>query len=512
MRHSHAPFSGRFGWNLDAVILVVLLTGVAIRFAGLGHQSIWIDEGYTIELTSQSNFQAMITHLVSNGASDCFMPAYESLFYFWRQIFGTNEVAIRSLSALFGSIAMLACTLAAWRNWGRMAALGTALLAAFSNYGIFYSQEARSYASLHAICALVLLAYLECRSPRSNRHWRLALAALCGLTMWFNIFSAFFLVLLGLVDLISTRSLKETIRFWWLPALAASTYAIWLTMLLTHQKIGMYYPLSETNNLLLIGYLIVGVVIGPHFGPPPEAMRMGIDRLHGLLIFAPQLFTLVATLGFAVWAVWRNHDRMIDVEGKSDRRACTILLVGIGVVIAFLLYGAVMKFVSLPRHVFAAWPALMISLPALLLATEKPKLGAGPLIIVLLVGQSLLATFNYFFDSRYYRDDYRGVAQYLAIETTAHAGTKPIIVFGMPFALRYYYKGPLVDATHNASTKPSYLKRVANNTPRLLVIVNRPYAFRPDYQTYLQAAFAPDYVLRRHVLFQYFVLYDFIHK
>ncbi len=264
--------------RLGAAVLLTMAAGIAIRFWGLGHQSLWVDEGYTLELTAKNSIRDLIVTLTTSGASDSFMPGYEIVLYFWRGLFGSSVEAARALSAVFGSAALVVCTMAAWRNWGRKAALWTAALAGSSAYALYYSQEARSYASLHLISASLLLVYLECRSPRANRWWRLGLAGLAGLAMWFNIFSVIFLVLLVLADLVLTRSFRVVFRLWWLPALSAMSYGLWFLMLLSHQTIGTYYPLSETSGLLKIGYLASGLIAGASFGPPPESMRMGADR------------------------------------------------------------------------------------------------------------------------------------------------------------------------------------------------------------------------------------------
>ena len=84
-------------------------------------------------------------------------PLYYVLAWGWAKAFGTGEVGLRSLSALFGAatVPLAYCIGAELAN--RRAGLIAAALVAVSPMLIWYSQEARSYALLVFFCAASLL-------------------------------------------------------------------------------------------------------------------------------------------------------------------------------------------------------------------------------------------------------------------------------------------------------------------------------------------------------------------
>jgi 4-amino-4-deoxy-L-arabinose transferase-like glycosyltransferase len=173
-----------------ATALAALVAGgVAIRFATLGVQSYHHDEVITAARVMGGSFGHML-HEVRVSESN--PPLYYILAWGWTHVFGTGEVGLRSLSALFGvaviPVAYLtARELASWR-----AGLVTAALVAFNPMLVWYSQEARSYALLVFFAALAFLFFV--RSLRSARGSDLALwacfSALALCSHYFAVFPA----------------------------------------------------------------------------------------------------------------------------------------------------------------------------------------------------------------------------------------------------------------------------------------------------------------------------------
>ena len=74
--------------------------GVAVRFASLGLQSYHHDEVITAARVIPGSFVHML-HEVKTSESN--PPLYYVLAWGWAKAFGTGEVGLRSLSALFGA-------------------------------------------------------------------------------------------------------------------------------------------------------------------------------------------------------------------------------------------------------------------------------------------------------------------------------------------------------------------------------------------------------------------------
>ena len=110
-------------------------------------------------------------------------PLYYLVAWIWVHVFGAGEAGLRSLSALFGTATIVLLALIARRLAGNRAALAAAALAAANPLLIWYSQEARAYALLVALCALSLWCLLR----EDWRGWAIA-AALALATHYFALF------------------------------------------------------------------------------------------------------------------------------------------------------------------------------------------------------------------------------------------------------------------------------------------------------------------------------------
>jgi mannosyltransferase len=143
-------------------------------------------------------------------------PLYYALAWGWAKAFGTHEVGLRSLSALFGTATVpLAYCLGAQLASRRTGLIAAALLAV-NPMLIWYSQEARSYAVLAFFCAVSLLFFLRALDTRSSRDlalWALGSAlALCS-----HYFAVFAVGIEAIWLLVALRDRWRAV----LPALAA---------------------------------------------------------------------------------------------------------------------------------------------------------------------------------------------------------------------------------------------------------------------------------------------------
>ena len=146
-------------------LLLVLLIASALRFYRLDGQSFWNDEGNSARIAERS------LQLITEGAAgDIHPPLYYYVLHFWRDVFGSSEFALRSLSAVLGVALVWLTFLIARRLFTPNIGLVAALIAAINPFQVYYSQEARMYMLLAVISAAAtyaLLSQLVCwsRSP-----------------------------------------------------------------------------------------------------------------------------------------------------------------------------------------------------------------------------------------------------------------------------------------------------------------------------------------------------------
>src|SRR5437870_5379110 len=136
-----------------AVLAGLVLAGAALRFSTLDVQSFWLDEAYTATLLGH-DFGGMLGALPNSESTP---PLYYVLAWLWSKPFGTGEVGLRSLSALFGTLTIPVVYAAARELVSERAGLVAAALAAVNPYLVWFSQEARSYALLALLGALSFL-------------------------------------------------------------------------------------------------------------------------------------------------------------------------------------------------------------------------------------------------------------------------------------------------------------------------------------------------------------------
>lgn len=84
--------------HLYALVALTVLAGV-LRFATLDVQSFWLDESVTVGLVRE-DLGGMLSAIPDSESTP---PLYYVLAWGWAKLFGTGEVGLRSLSALFGT-------------------------------------------------------------------------------------------------------------------------------------------------------------------------------------------------------------------------------------------------------------------------------------------------------------------------------------------------------------------------------------------------------------------------
>jgi mannosyltransferase len=132
-----------------AGLVAILALAAALRFAGLGAESLWLDEGYSVRVASGS-----LTDVLAGAAGDVHPPLYYLLLHGWMGLAGRSEAAVRAPSALAGLLTVALAWALGRRIAGSMAGLLAALLVALSGFQLHYSQEARSYALLGLLATL----------------------------------------------------------------------------------------------------------------------------------------------------------------------------------------------------------------------------------------------------------------------------------------------------------------------------------------------------------------------
>jgi hypothetical protein len=155
--------TGRLRWAAP----LLLLMGIAalVRLVALGTQSFWSDETITALLVRRD-----LGSLLSGVAdTESTPPLYYVAAWLWAKVAGADEVGLRSLSAVFGILAVPVAYGAARALLSSRAAWIAGLLVAVDPLLVWYAQEARAYSLLVLLCGISFWAFVVARDSGSGR-------------------------------------------------------------------------------------------------------------------------------------------------------------------------------------------------------------------------------------------------------------------------------------------------------------------------------------------------------
>ncbi len=157
----------------------ILLLGIFLRFHQIGSESFWQDEAHTAFAMKKYTALDIIKNTMKEGqviidskyTYNSELPVYYVFLKGWTKVFGISEVSLRSFSAFFGSIALIAIFYLAKLLFHKKIALLTAFLAAINLTLIWYSQEARPASYLLFLCTLSIILFLKCIKEGKKGHF-----------------------------------------------------------------------------------------------------------------------------------------------------------------------------------------------------------------------------------------------------------------------------------------------------------------------------------------------------
>jgi mannosyltransferase len=393
----------RLGARPDVTVIVALTALAAlVRLTTLSVQSFWLDEGYTERLLRMPFGQMIRT--VPKTESTPYL--YYVVAWVWTHLFGLGEYGIRSLSALAGIATVPVVYLAARWLAGRRAAAIAGLLVTVSPAMVWFSQEARAYALATLLSALTVLCVVGYgRSHRSR--WLAGWAAAAALGLATHYFVAF--VVLGeLIWLWRTVPRDRRLAAVAAAGLVAVVGCALLPLAITQEQTGHADYISHSSLRTTLVQIPKQLLLG--YASPDQKLSAVLATV---LVLVGAVMPLALSAPVRARAAWPLATGAVAVLVPVALALC-----GIDFLDARNLLPALPPLVIAAAIGFSGWEELAVD-------SRRPQwrtVGSWAAVALALV--SLVVVVVVDGDSRYQRDDWRGVAHALG----SHPGARVLLV------------------------------------------------------------------------------------
>ncbi len=210
-------------WRFALAAAAIVAVAAAVRFYRLGAYELWMDEGVSFQMATVDPFGAAL--LRENSP-----PVYYVLQRLWLLPFGESVAALRSLSALAGTLFVAALIRSGRTFLGPAVGLWSGALAALSPLHVYYSQEARPYALVSLAIVLSLHSLWVALHAGGRIRW-LAFSGFTLLALATHYFAILVLAPAGLLVWLWPADERRAARFRHYVAasvLAAGPWLLWL--------------------------------------------------------------------------------------------------------------------------------------------------------------------------------------------------------------------------------------------------------------------------------------------
>ena len=407
--------------NIQTILILILLLGTFLRVYGLGDESFWLDESYTVKYTDYTIPQVvkgtyanstLLPMFFGKGAGT--VPFYYMITNSWTKIFGMSEFKLRIVSALFGIASIYVIFLLGRFLFNSQAGLIAAFMLAINHQQIYFSQEARMYGMLVILTSLSAFFLLRALSSNRTAYWAAFVIANIAL-LYTHYFSFFILFFEGLYLLTYWQKYKKCFKQIFFSGLAIIIFYLpWIPALINQLSYGP--PLDRVIGAPPLSKLIVDLIqvmvqfnswISPALNDRIALRTFNFFELTypgWILIISVIMLTLLLGFSFISGLIYYKN-RKISINFLKDHKVIFLLLwLSIPIFIPFLISAFSPKYAIFSdiRYVLFASPAyyLLASLGISRLHKQKT------IVLALLVLFSVFPLYSYYasFDTQQWRE------------------------------------------------------------------------------------------------------------
>jgi hypothetical protein len=155
-----------------------------LRLFRIGANSLWFDEAFSWIVARQPAWAILTQRL-----EPILPPLYHFLLHFWARL-GESEAALRAFSALCGVLTIPVMYILGRKLFSPASGLAAALLTAMLPFQIYYAQEARLYALVVLLSALMLWAFVRSWQGTTYGTW-VGFGLLTAINLYVHYFTVF---------------------------------------------------------------------------------------------------------------------------------------------------------------------------------------------------------------------------------------------------------------------------------------------------------------------------------
>jgi mannosyltransferase len=388
-----------------APLLAVAALAAALRWFRIDAQSLWYDEGISAHQLTRS-----FPEILRAAALDTHPPLYYWTLKAWGEVFGSSELALRSLSAIWGVGMVVLTFLLGRRLFNTTIGTVAAILLAAAPLAVYYSQEVRMYAQVTALALLAAYAYSR------RTYWLYSLAGIATLYSQYLGIAMLAAVNVHAVLWWQAKSRREWLEWIIANAVIALAFLPWLPTFIDQQSHAL-----NTSPRTAAG--LAADTLTAYAGGLAHSdllLRMGA----GLV--------LLALIGFATTLRRRSPS-----SPEQGTLALLLWLLPLGLVIALGFRSGLFEM----RYLVLGLPGLFV-----LVAVGLVQLAHWPALVPIAAALALVPAAiglnSEYFDPALARDDYRDLV--LDIQRNAQPGDAVVLIAPNQVEIfDYYYHGDL---------------------------------------------------------------------
>lgn len=416
-------------WIKDNIILIALvLIGSFLRFYQLDHQSLWLDEIFSVNIAAPGNSFGQIFDFLK--VNDPHPPFYYFLVHTCFCVFGYTSFVLKAFSAVIGVLGIVSIYFLGREIANKRVGQLAAFLTTFNYFHLFYSQEGRMYSLLFltsCLAATFLLRFIKTPTYKSMA-WFAVFSTFMAYSHFFGVFMLIAFYAIILLYIIKSNDRSHRLKL----ALASGL----LTIILYIPAIIVVFSNQQRDSFWIQA-------------PKMKTFDLMLGEFFGYNSTLKALILVIFGASIIYYFVKRKRSSKSASEKEQLNPVLVVLIWIFGTIAIALVY----SFVSLPivvsRYFIGILPAIFILL-ALLVHNFKVKYLELAFVLLFTVF-SVKALVDKDFYTGFYKTQFREGIQNMANKKP----NDPIVFRHGGFFLTYYQnqfnsKQKTIDADINA--------------------------------------------------------------